>query len=148
GRLTDSKSGRRGNTEMLDMIRYGAQKVLKMTEEDITEEGLDTILEKGEKRTAELSTKLESQGETQLKAFSFDNEYNYFNFEGQDFKGIRKGEIIEEMWIDLPKRECKNYFNAELEMTKITKGIRANQRDDETDNMSLAKRYEKKRRST
>lgn len=151
GRLADGKTKRGGNAEMLDMIRHGAQKVLKMTDEDLTEEGLDTILEKGEKRTEELTKKLEKAGESQLKEFSFDNEYNYYSFEGEDFKGQKKekkDEIIEDMWIDLPKRTCKDHFNPEMEMTKITKGIRATQRDDETDNMSLAKRYEKKRRGT
>lgn len=48
GRLTDSKSQTLNKDEMLNIIRHGANHVFASKESEITDEDIDTILQKGE----------------------------------------------------------------------------------------------------
>lgn len=48
GRLVDSKSSALNKDEMLNMIRHGANHVFASKDSEITDEDIDTILEKGE----------------------------------------------------------------------------------------------------
>lgn len=48
GRLVDSKSQALNKDEMLNMIRHGANHVFASKDSEITEEDIDSILEKGE----------------------------------------------------------------------------------------------------
>lgn len=48
GRLADSKSQTLNKDEMLNIIRHGANHVFASKESEITDEDIDTILQKGE----------------------------------------------------------------------------------------------------
>lgn len=48
GRLADSKSQSLNKDEMLSMIRHGANHVFASKDSEITDEDIDTILQKGE----------------------------------------------------------------------------------------------------
>ncbi|CAL4152713.1 unnamed protein product, partial [Meganyctiphanes norvegica] len=110
GRLQDNKSNALHKDEMLNMIRHGANDVFKSKDEEITDEDIDTILGKAQEKTEELAKKLDSLGESSLRAFTIDTEQpsSLYQFEGEDFRDKQKH--IAGMWIEPPKRERKaNY---------------------------------------
>jgi len=50
GRLVDSNATRLGKDEVLNMIRHGASHVFASKDSAITDEDIDVILERGEKK--------------------------------------------------------------------------------------------------
>jgi SWI/SNF-related matrix-associated actin-dependent regulator of chromatin subfamily A member 5 len=58
GRIADASKSL-SKDEMSEMIRFGADKVFKSSDTDITEEDIDLILERGEERTKELNANLD-----------------------------------------------------------------------------------------
>ncbi|KAI0218655.1 SWI/SNF-related matrix-associated actin-dependent regulator of chromatin subfamily A member 5 [Lamellibrachia satsuma] len=108
GRLTDA-STKLGKDEVLNMIRHGANHVFASKESDITDEDIDAILARGEKKTEEMKKKLEGMGENTLQTFTLDTpEHSVYQFEGEDYRGKQKIGIGN--WIEPPKRERKaNY---------------------------------------
>ncbi|CAG9859824.1 unnamed protein product [Phyllotreta striolata] len=110
GRLADSKGQTLNKDEMLNMIRHGANHVFASRDSEITEEDIDTILEKGEAKTAQLAQKLESLGESSLRNFTVDTPTeSVYQFEGEDYREKQKTIGISN-WIEPPKRERKaNY---------------------------------------
>lgn len=55
GRLLDQNTNKLGKEEVLQMIRHGANHVFASKDSEITDEDIDAILAKGEKRVMELS---------------------------------------------------------------------------------------------
>ncbi|XP_059485760.1 chromatin-remodeling complex ATPase chain Iswi [Neocloeon triangulifer] len=110
GRLVDSKSNQLAKDEMLSMIRHGANHVFASKDSEITDEDIDTILEKGELKTEELKQKMESLGESSLRNFTVDAPTeSVYQFEGEDYREKQKMFGIGS-WIEPPKRERKaNY---------------------------------------
>eukprot|EP00079_Xenopus_tropicalis_P023419 XP_012815803.1 PREDICTED: SWI/SNF-related matrix-associated actin-dependent regulator of chromatin subfamily A member 5 isoform X1 [Xenopus tropicalis] len=108
GRLVDQNLNKLGKDEMLQMIRHGATHVFASKDSEITEEDINAILERGEKKTAEMNEKLSNMGESSLRNFTVDNESSVYNFEGEDYREKQKMAFTE--WIEPPKRERKaNY---------------------------------------
>ncbi|XP_046901658.1 SWI/SNF-related matrix-associated actin-dependent regulator of chromatin subfamily A member 5 isoform X2 [Hypomesus transpacificus] len=111
GRLVDPNLNKLGKDEMLSIIRHGATHVFASKESDITDEDIDEILERGEKKTIEMKEKMENLGESSLRNFSMDTEnaaaYTVYSFEGEDYREKKK---VITNWIEPPKRERKaNY---------------------------------------
>lgn len=52
GRLVDANTNRLGKDEVLNMIRHGADHVFASKESEITDEDIDAILEKGERKVS------------------------------------------------------------------------------------------------
>ena len=50
GRLVDSAANKLGKDEVLNMIRHGASHVFASKDSEITDEDIDRIMEKGEKK--------------------------------------------------------------------------------------------------
>lgn len=50
GRLVDEKTNKLGKDEVLQMIRHGANHVFAAKDSEITEEDIDSILERGQKK--------------------------------------------------------------------------------------------------
>merc|ERR1719422_904338 len=97
--------------EMVNMIRHGASYVFSTKDGDITDIDIDKLLEEGEKKTQEQSTKLGELGESSLRNFTLDTkeDKSLYNFEGENFKDKQRDEIGL-AWIAPPKRERKaNY---------------------------------------
>ncbi|KAJ5567567.1 Peptidase aspartic catalytic [Penicillium sp. DV-2018c] len=92
--------------ELLGMIQHGASNVFNKdagnTAEALEEEDFDTILRKGETRTAELSKKYEALGIDDLQKFSSESAYEW---NGKDFTERKKDIGIS--WINPAKRERK-----------------------------------------
>ncbi|TMW51139.1 hypothetical protein DOY81_003755 [Sarcophaga bullata] len=101
---------------MLNIIRFGANHVFASKDSEVTDEDIDTILERGEAKTAEKNAKLASLGESSLRSFTVDTPNNdgtpssLYLFEGEDYR--EKQKLIDTgNWIELPKRERRlNYF--------------------------------------
>ncbi|XP_016143737.1 SWI/SNF-related matrix-associated actin-dependent regulator of chromatin subfamily A member 5-like isoform X2 [Sinocyclocheilus grahami] len=110
GRLIDQQS-KLGKDEMLQMIRHGATHVFASKDSELTDEDIDTILERCAKKTAEMNERLRKLGESSLRDFTMDTggtETSLYNFEGEDYREKQKLSLIE--WIEPPKRERKaNY---------------------------------------
>jgi SNF2 family DNA or RNA helicase len=123
GRLVDSHH-KVGSEEMLSMIRHGANVVFSSKDSLTSEEDIDEILKKGEKKTEELVEKLKTLGESELRSFSLDvPSGSVYQFEGEDFREKRK-EMPGLYWIEPPKRERKAnyaidaYFREALRMSE------------------------------
>uniref|UniRef100_A0A2K6PVJ0 SNF2 related chromatin remodeling ATPase 1 n=1 Tax=Rhinopithecus roxellana TaxID=61622 RepID=A0A2K6PVJ0_RHIRO len=108
GRLIDQQSNKLAKEEMLQMIRHGATHVFASKESELTDEDITTILERGEKKTAEMNERLQKMGESSLRNFRMDIEQSLYKFEGEDYREKQKLGMVE--WIEPPKRERKaNY---------------------------------------
>uniref|UniRef100_A0A8C8MEN9 SWI/SNF related, matrix associated, actin dependent regulator of chromatin, subfamily a, member 5 n=1 Tax=Oncorhynchus tshawytscha TaxID=74940 RepID=A0A8C8MEN9_ONCTS len=97
GRLVDPNANKLGKDEMLSIIRHGATHVFASKESDITDDDIDEILERGEKKvrtiTMELKEKMNTMGESSLRNFTMEE----------------KKKVVTN-WIEPPKRERKaNY---------------------------------------
>lgn len=55
GRLVDQNLNKLGKDEMLQMIRHGATHVFASKDSDITDEDVDAILERGERKVKSTS---------------------------------------------------------------------------------------------
>ncbi|XP_072376431.1 chromatin-remodeling complex ATPase chain Iswi [Diabrotica undecimpunctata] len=110
GRLADSKGQTLNKDEMLNMIRHGANHVFASKDSEITDEDIDSILEKGEMKTAQLAQKMEAMGESSLRNFTVETPTeSVYQFEGEDYREKQKS-IGLSNWIEPPKRERKaNY---------------------------------------
>ncbi|XP_077097377.1 putative global transcription activator SNF2L1 [Siphateles boraxobius] len=110
GRLIDQQN-KLGKDEMLQMIRHGATHVFASKDSELTDEDIDTILERGAKKTAEMNERMQNLGESSLRNFTMDTggtETSLYKFEGEDYREKQKLSLIE--WIEPPKRERKaNY---------------------------------------
>uniref|UniRef100_A0A4W4ESC6 SWI/SNF related, matrix associated, actin dependent regulator of chromatin, subfamily a, member 1 n=1 Tax=Electrophorus electricus TaxID=8005 RepID=A0A4W4ESC6_ELEEL len=110
GRLIDQQN-KIGKDEMLQMIRHGATHVFASKDSELTDEDIDTILERGAKKTAEMNERMQNLGESSLRNFTMDTsatETSLYNFEGEDYREKQKLSMME--WIEPPKRERKaNY---------------------------------------
>jgi SWI/SNF-related matrix-associated actin-dependent regulator of chromatin subfamily A member 5 len=109
GRLVDSAGNKLGKDEMLGMIRHGADHIFASKDCEITDEDIESILERGEKRTEQMKEKLEAMGESGLRNFTLDTgESSVYQFEGEDYR--EKQKLSQLAWIEPPKRERKaNY---------------------------------------
>ncbi|XP_010859714.1 PREDICTED: probable global transcription activator SNF2L1 [Bison bison bison] len=108
GRLIDQQSNKMAKEEMLQMIRHGATHVFASKESELTDEDITTLLERGEKKTAEMNERLQKMGESSLRNFRMDIEQSLYKFEGEDYREKQKLGMVE--WIEPPKRERKaNY---------------------------------------
>lgn len=110
GRLVDAANNKLGKDEMLGMIRHGADHIFASKDSDITDEDIDAILARGERKTEQIREKLEQLGESSLRTFTLDtNEsLSVYKFEGEDYR--EKHKMAGLAWIEPPKRERKaNY---------------------------------------
>ncbi|XP_062851360.1 SWI/SNF-related matrix-associated actin-dependent regulator of chromatin subfamily A member 5 [Trichomycterus rosablanca] len=107
GRLVDPNMNKLGKDEMLSIIRHGATHVFASKESEISDEDINAMLERGEKKTEELKEKMSTLGEGSLRNFTMDTENSVYNFEGEDYREKKK---VITNWIEPPKRERKaNY---------------------------------------
>ncbi|XP_048192307.1 probable global transcription activator SNF2L1 isoform X5 [Perognathus longimembris pacificus] len=90
GRLIDQQSNKLAKEEMLQMIRHGATHVFASKESELTDEDITTILERGEKKTAEMNERLQKMGESSLRNFRMDIEQSLYKFEGEDYREKQK----------------------------------------------------------
>eukprot|EP00850_Spirogloea_muscicola_P003093 SM000012S25355 [mRNA] locus=s12:642329:650370:+ [translate_table: standard] len=114
GRLAEQKAVNKD--ELLQMVRYGAEKVFSSKDSTITDDDIDRIIARGEESTKELDQKMKKFTEDAIQ-FKMDDTSSLYNFgetqEEKDEKGDLK-KMIADNWIEPPKRERKcNYSEAD-----------------------------------
>lgn len=108
GRLVDAANNKLAKEEMLGMIRHGAENIFASKDSEITDEDIDAILARGERKTEQMKEKLEALGESSLRNFTMENSETLYKFEGEDYR--EKQKLAGLAWIEPPKRERKaNY---------------------------------------
>lgn len=110
GRLAEQKAVNKD--ELLQMVRYGAEKVFSSGDSTITDEDIDRIIAKGEEATAELDQKMKKFTDDAIK-FKMDDTAGLYDFDDQE-ENADKNEfkkIIADNWIEPPKRERKRNYS-------------------------------------
>ena len=97
GRLTDQMSNNMNKSELMRMVKFGADAILSNQGGDYTDEDIETLLTRGEERTEEIKGKLQTEVQHTLANFSVQMEdteksMNLFEFAGENFlAGDEKG---------------------------------------------------------
>lgn len=106
GRLQD-KDKKMSKTDLLDTVKFGADKVFRSKESTITDDDIDMILAEGKKRTEMMNEKMQMNEKGDLYNFSLNSGANTQIFEGKDYsdKAFREAELLN--FIDIGKRERK-----------------------------------------
>ncbi|KQK04319.1 probable chromatin-remodeling complex ATPase chain [Brachypodium distachyon] len=128
GRLAEQKSVNKD--DLLQMVRFGAEKVFSSKDSTITDEDIDRIIAKGEEITAELDAKMKKFTEDAIK-FKMDDTAELYDFDDDkeenkpDFK-----KIVGDNWIEPPRRERKrNYSESEYFKQALRQGAPAKPRE-------------------
>lgn len=98
--------------ELLDAVRFGADKIFRSKESSITDDDIDLILNIGKQRTQELNDKLFNAEKGNLLDFKLDGSVsNTQTFEGVDYS--RSGQTQAEIFgiLDFGKRERRQVTN-------------------------------------
>jgi len=110
GRLAD-KEKKLTTDILMESIRFGADKIFRNKESAISDEDIDAILEAGQKRTEELTGKLEAASKGDLYDFRLDGGMKTQEFDGVDYSDRNAREELSALatmaYLDTGKRERK-----------------------------------------
>ncbi len=112
GRLQDQEK-KLSKDELLETIRFGADKIFRSKESDISTDDIDAILDASKKRSEEMGTKLTLADKGDMLDFKLDGGMGAQEFEGIDYSAAAKKQQAENaflpmgMFIDPGKRERK-----------------------------------------
>ena len=111
GRLQE-KEKKMTKQDLLDTLRFGADKIFRSKDSTISDADIDLILEEGRKRTEEMSEKLQTADKGDIYDFKLDGGMSTQVFEGKDYssKSARDAEMMAMAglaFIDPGKRERK-----------------------------------------
>ena len=113
GRLKDKDKLSRN--ELLEAVRFGADKIFKSKDSSITDEDIDLIINAGRRKTQELNDKFQAADKGDLLDFKLDGNSNMQTFEGVDYSGNALAAVKAEVGmlgiLDLGKRERKPVAN-------------------------------------
>merc|ERR1719502_535455 len=84
GRLADNEK-KLSKDELLDTLRFGADKIFKSKDSSITDDDIDTILDQGKKRTEEMNSSLQVSDKGDMYDFRLDGGLNSQVFDGKDY---------------------------------------------------------------
>ena len=106
GRLTEQMSKNMSKTELMSMVKFGADAILSSQGGDYTDEDIDTLLARGEEKTEEIKGKLQTEVQHTLANFSVQMEdssksMNVFEFNGESFLSGEEGEGKKKMSLGL-----------------------------------------------
>merc|ERR1711871_1384518 len=111
GRLQENEK-KLSKDELLDTLRFGADKIFKSKDSSITDDDIDTILDQGKKRTEELNSNLADAEKGDMYDFRLDGGMSSQVFDGKDYsnKPSREKDSLVTMqmqFLDTGKRERK-----------------------------------------
>ncbi len=113
GRLKDKDKLSRN--ELLEAVRFGADKIFKSKDSSITDEDIDLIINAGKRKTQELNDKFQAADKGDMLDFKLDGNSNMQTFEGVDYSSNALAAVKAEVGmlgiIDLGKRERKTVAN-------------------------------------
>jgi SWI/SNF-related matrix-associated actin-dependent regulator of chromatin subfamily A member 5 len=96
--------------ELLEAVRFGADKVFKSKDSSITDDDIDMILDAGKRKTQELNEKLQNMEKGDLLDFKLDGSMSTQTFEGVDYAKMQmQSELLSIM--DIGKRERRTVAN-------------------------------------
>jgi SWI/SNF-related matrix-associated actin-dependent regulator of chromatin subfamily A member 5 len=103
GRLKDKDKLSRD--ELLEAVRFGADKVFKSKDSSITDDDIDLILSAGKQKTQELNEKLKNAEKGDMLDFKLDGQMSVQTYEGIDYSKAAhiQSELLSIM--DIGKRE-------------------------------------------
>eukprot|EP01027_Heterolobosea_sp_BB2_P010576 GEZU01015508.1.p1 GENE.GEZU01015508.1~~GEZU01015508.1.p1 ORF type:complete len:701 (-),score=230.26 GEZU01015508.1:65-2080(-) len=84
GRLAEQNKALSKN-ELLAMIRFGAEAIFQSKDSTITDEDLDSLLERGAQKAKEIDEDMKRKCQNNLLTFSLTEDENLYEFEGLDF---------------------------------------------------------------
>ncbi|KAL0485675.1 chromatin-remodeling complex ATPase [Acrasis kona] len=103
GRLVEQE-GKMSQSELLSMIRFGAEEIFNSTDSSISDEDLDAILTRGEAKVKEIDQQYKETCQNNLLNFSLHQDANLYEFEGLDYSQKPTTSIIldqeEETWTE------------------------------------------------
>eukprot|EP00580_Thalassiosira_gravida_P020027 CAMPEP_0201664602 /NCGR_PEP_ID=MMETSP0494-20130426/6012_1 /ASSEMBLY_ACC=CAM_ASM_000839 /TAXON_ID=420259 /ORGANISM="Thalassiosira gravida, Strain GMp14c1" /LENGTH=911 /DNA_ID=CAMNT_0048143393 /DNA_START=1 /DNA_END=2736 /DNA_ORIENTATION=- len=121
GRLKDKD--KLSQDEMLDAIRFGADKIFKSKDSSITNDDIDLILDSGKKKTQELNDKLQAAQKGDMLDFKLDGGLSAQTFEGVDYSEAKNAQFTQELLgvMDMGKRERRSvkYNENQLYMQQV-----------------------------
>ena len=91
GRLADQKK-KLSKDEMVRMIRYGAEKVFRSKDSTITDDDIDAIMSRGERKTADMNSKLQEHVKGDMLDFKLEYSTSMQKFDGIDYSKRNKQE--------------------------------------------------------
>jgi len=101
--------------ELLEAVRFGADKIFKSKDSSITDDDIDLILDAGKRKTQELNEKLQAAEKGDLLDFKLDGGTSVQTFEGVDYSSnaLAQAKAQAELLgiIDMGKRERKTVAN-------------------------------------
>lgn len=107
GRLNEKD--KLSSEELLDAIRFGADKIFKSKDSSITDDDIDLILDSGKRKTQELNDKLQAAEKGDLLDFKLDGGIATQTFEGIDYSEAKNAQftqdLLSNMAMDVGKRE-------------------------------------------
>lgn len=129
GRLQD-KEKKMTKQDLLDTLRFGADKIFRSKDSSISDADIDLILEEGRKRTEEMTEKLQTAEKGDMYDFRLDGGMSTQIFEGVDYstKDARERELLaaqSNFFLDTGKRERKaiaNYSETQPRMAAADDG--------------------------
>ncbi|EKM61557.1 uncharacterized protein PHACADRAFT_248237 [Phanerochaete carnosa HHB-10118-sp] len=116
GRTQTSKAANK--EELLEMITHGAEHIVNSSDDMMINDDIDEIIQRGEERTAELSSKYEGLSFDALA--NFKSEASVQQWEGEDFRAGRK--TLQFNPLSLSKRERKLNYSVDAYFKESMRG--------------------------
>lgn len=93
--------------ELLNAVRFGADKIFKSKDSSITDDDIEMILDYGMKKTQELNEKFSTANKGDMLDFKLDGGLSAQTFEGVDYSAAQSAQFAEDLlsYIDVGKRE-------------------------------------------
>ncbi|EIN12993.1 SNF2 family DNA-dependent ATPase [Punctularia strigosozonata HHB-11173 SS5] len=95
--------------ELLEMITHGAEKIVNSNDNLMVNDDIETIIQRGEQRTAEINSKYETLNLEDLS--NFKSEASVQQWDGEDFRGGKKSLTLN--MLSLSKRERKTNYSVD-----------------------------------
>jgi SWI/SNF-related matrix-associated actin-dependent regulator of chromatin subfamily A member 5 len=105
--------------DLVDMIQHGAEKIINSKEDMLVEDDIESIIQRGEARTAELNAKYSRLDFDDLA--NFKTESNPQKWEGEDYAGQAKKKPGLN-WIEPAKRERKMNYSENVSFREMMRG--------------------------
>ncbi|KNZ59468.1 uncharacterized protein VP01_1726g5 [Puccinia sorghi] len=118
GRATIQQKGQ-SKEDLVDMIQHGAEKIINSKEDMLVDDDIESIIQRGEARTAELNAKYSRLDFDDLA--NFKTESNTQKWEGEDYAGQAKKKLGLN-WIEPAKRERKMNYSENISFREMMRG--------------------------
>jgi SWI/SNF-related matrix-associated actin-dependent regulator of chromatin subfamily A member 5 len=135
GRLAEQHSSL-DKDDLMKMVRFGADQILSKTGGTYTDEDIDALIAKGEEKTSEINSKLQTDAKHDLTNFSLiaddDGGRDTFAFGGKNYRDGADKNVGN--FINLPQRQRKrnydvNEYYRETMNTGASSGMKAHAAD-------------------